>query len=276
MTLKEQIQEKPDVVRTKIAIWAIVISIISFIMSAFITFRPFFYKEKIVIEAANELSITEDWGNLNFYQYFEIRNNGKKQGVITSIDGLIVSKDGQNFDRKIFAGYYGYNNYYPIIDMSINPDERMEYYFQLFSERSKEDKDSMTYYLSKRSDEIEKKEKDSKWDYTPKEVDSTTYAGIRNFVLKRYEDFKEGKYQYVVAFKKNNEKEPFYIQCYDFVIYKSDLQVLENAIKNYRMEGGSSALIINTRQCSIAVKLTPIEDNMTKMKLIGQLYGNKQ
>ena len=116
-------------IKTKaIAKWAFAFSILSVFITAYATFRPF-DKENFIVEGAKELLISEDWGQLNFFQYFVIRNDGKKQGSITSIDALIVPIEGQKFEEYISAKYYGVkNDYYPIVNISLSSDWTFEYF----------------------------------------------------------------------------------------------------------------------------------------------------
>ena len=137
--------------------WVIaILAFVNLVIFGYSILRPF-DKEKIIAGSANELFIGQNWGNLNFYQYFQLQNAGQKQGVITSFEGLIVAKDNSNFKRYISAKYYQdklNNSYYPIVNIVLNPNDNMDNYFQLFKEVSKEDKDSIAYFVNKKSNEI--------------------------------------------------------------------------------------------------------------------------
>ena len=255
-----------------------VLVLFNIIIVLYATFRPF-DKEKFIVESANELTIGENWGNIYFNQYINIRNTGKKVGTITSIEGLIVSIDNPSFyPLYISAKNYGYEfrgSYnIPIINISLYPNEVLTCYFQLFKELSKEHKESIVNYQAKCHDVIEKRKfmsmsdsDDSYYYYGSNEIDSTTYLEIKQFVLERIKNFTEGKYQYIVSLNKNNEKEPFEVKCYDFVIYKSDLYVLEEGVNNYKEGWEESIYYRGKRQDQITVKLTPISKKETMLEL---------
>ena len=244
--------------------WIAFGTIIYAFVFAYSTLKPL--RENIIAEGAKELRIVQKWGRLDFYHYFQLKNVGEKQGAITSIEGLIDSKDNPNFKRKISAKYYGRDSiYHPMLNITLSPDDTWEYDFHLYQEPSKESKDSVLFFSNKRSEDIEeisKKGLSLERLLGHQEIKPETFASIKGFILNEYKDFREGEYQYIIALKKNNDEKPFYVECYSFVIYVSDLQILENGINNYGVWGNPSL-----RNEQTIVSLTPISDQQTRRRL---------
>ncbi|MCL2098043.1 MAG: hypothetical protein FWH23_04720 [Bacteroidales bacterium] len=263
-------------VKTKaIAKWAIAVSTISLLFTAYATIRPF-DKENFSVEGAKELRISEHWGQLYFYHYFVIKNDGEKQGAITSIDALIVPLEGQKYEKYLSAQSYGIgSDSYPIVNISFNPNNICESYFVLSDELGRERREGVTKWSIRRNNEIEAIEKESDWDYRPKELGYSVYSSLQNFIQEGFKDFTIGKYQYIIAFTKNYESKPFYFKCYDFVIHQTDLQILNNGIKNYGIGGFLTTLNLTPHDCQTTVKLTLNEDKELRGSLLNKLLACK-
>jgi hypothetical protein len=268
-----QTQEKTIEVKIRNNDIAIIISIISLLFAMFSAFRPF-DKEKIVVETGKELFFYESWGNLIFEQVFYFRNNGKKQGVVTSIDGLIISNDGQEFNRHIPVKYYG--NGFPFISITLNPNGVFQDWFQLLKESSPQDRTQELEFLNLYDEAKEKVWKNQSF-FTPMRtyLEDEIFLEIEKFVKKRFADFKLGEYLYIVAVTKNNAKVPFDYKCYSFTILESHLQVLNNAVENYKRVDMVSNYADNRKLSEQKVRLTPITDTKTKEKLLKILLDKK-
>ena len=242
-------------------------------------YRPF-DKEKIIVDSANEIWLYENYGNLTFEQAFSIRNNGKKQGVITSVDGLIVSNNGQEFKRHISAKNYSdyYQNiFFPFINIVLNADDKFEYSLHLFKESSPQDRKTEIEFINS-CDEA----KESTWeeygnDVPPRRYFSEEYfCKIEKFIKNRFANFDLGEYQYIVAITKNNEEVPFEYKCYSFTILEVHLQVLNNAVGNYRKIYVINDDRFNNNKISVQkIRLKPISDKNTRDKLLRMLLDEK-
>jgi len=258
------------------------LSIISIIIAGYVAFSPLFGRDRIIVEGANELRIRQDWGNLIFDHFFSLSNIGKKQGTIVSIEGTIISKD-HPFRKEVRAkNFYAYGrgdtDYFPILNITIKPNETWDSYFQLFEEPSRHKREQIVYYKNMWYDMKEGKtsylydteyEPDKRPERTVPlseyEPDQRVpplaanrlldFLSIKDFMLDSYKNFKEGQYEYTVTFRKKNKKEPFYTKRYSFVIYNSNLKELENSIKNYDPKSYSYQL----RNEYIVVTLNPID-----------------
>lgn len=241
-------------------------------------YRPF-DKEKIIVNPANELWLYEEWGNLTFQQSFSIRNNGKKQGIITSIEGLIVSNNGQEFKRHIVASHYYEkgNDGITFINIILNADDKVEYDIKLSKESSPQDRKTEIEFINTCDDEKERIWKECGSNAPPRIYFTDVFFNkIENFIKNRFANFKFGEYQYIVAITKDNEEVPCDFMCYSFTILEVHLQVLNNAIRNYKKINVLEDNRINDRKLSVQkIKLTPISDKKTRDKLFKMLLEEK-
>jgi len=261
---KEPIEVKVLSIRNTTAWFAVFISIVSLIL----TFRPF-DKDHIIVEGANEIFFYENFGNLIFEQYFSIRNSGKKQGIITSVKGCIVSED-ESFKRDISVKYFGG---FPFTNIILNENAFLENNMRFFKESSLSEKTTEINFRNTHDSakELYWKQIASNPNSLPRMyLPDSTYNSIQEFIKSRHVDFKVGKYRYIIAFTKNNEKEPFEVKCYSFEVHDIHIRMLDNAIENYKRIDMIPSMG-NYKQNGEYINMEPISDKNIKENLLKML-----
>jgi hypothetical protein len=249
--------------------WVIaILTFVNLLIFSYSILRPF-DKPRIEADCANELYLDHLWGNVDFFHYFHIRNSGEKQGIITFFKGLVISKDNSSFNKVVKATYYldkSTNNYYPLVNVTMNSNDIFNSYIQFLKEPSKEQKDSVSYYADLRYNEIEDlMKKGLFYDFRPKEVSKKTFNKIKDFIYRNgLIELKEGSYQYIVSIKTNYQKEPIFTKCFSFVIYPSDLNRIKENLKDYG-KGGTNINFSQIReQLRIPLTEIPVNDNLLR------------
>ena len=172
--IENQIQQHTDPycvkrMKPKITDWIIagssLLAAIATIITIVSVFNFIYGKDDIkILDADTELEVGQDWGDLYFYQTIMIGNVGVKQGSITSVDGLIVSKSTDNKGNPYFEKYVsGKAKWsYSASTLPLMPGDRGVFLFDLHNKEDYEQyKDTVLLYLRKCEKEFEKEKLDS-------------------------------------------------------------------------------------------------------------------
>jgi len=209
MESENQTQEKPIEVKVisikdRVAIIAIIISVIGLCLSMYSIIRPF-DKEEINVTSGDELNLFRGLlgGTLVAEQDISLVNVGKRVGNVASIEGLIVSqkKDKEGipiFKKRFYEIIYfekrehPFGRHYTFFNWVIFPNEWLSYRLQLNQEKARD------------------------YDYNHKEFDN----------------FDAGDYEYLLVLK-NDMRKRICVKHYQFSVNKPDVDSLMNEVPRF-------------------------------------------
>ena len=223
-----------------IAVSSIVIAFASFLV-ALLTFTIAWWKplaeDEIIVSATDELYIDQRWGELDFDQFLSIRNIGDAAGVITKIDGMVISKDRRDF-RKYVTGKFWYascqDDYKPLLDTYLAPNGNFQGTVRLVSDPSRETQNvinKMETILINYFDTVN----NSITDPRPTKVDVSTANKIDSVIKPKLKQFLPGEYQFILQIYKNNEAGPIETKCYTFTVNPENISQLEELTQELKL-----------------------------------------
>jgi hypothetical protein len=91
---------------TKISLAALIVAIVSMLLSQFPPLHTYLQEPKIEIIPAKEISITHQWGHLQLVHYIQARNVGDRTGEIYKIGYFMKSEDSK-YRQRFEANFIG-------------------------------------------------------------------------------------------------------------------------------------------------------------------------
>jgi hypothetical protein len=87
----------------RIAIGALLISLVALVTAQFRPLHEYFDNAKLVVNVSPEGWVRHDWGSVSFMDEIQVRNDGFKRGTLTKVEILIESMADPTWRRLVSA-----------------------------------------------------------------------------------------------------------------------------------------------------------------------------
>lgn len=172
----------------------------------------------------NAIYISQNWGRIQFFQNIQVTNIGNAFGTIDSLNINIESLDKNDKFKlsatavqRVDAGHY--YRFFPINLRPTGWEGAMYAFYEEFS-------DTTYDHISQLLDTIDSEKKSTQTNY---QISRKTHDYIANYINAQINNFKKGRYIYLVSETSNDEYTMY--SCSTFVLSETNVLQLHNLTK---------------------------------------------
>jgi hypothetical protein len=213
--------------------WIIAIGTLMNVFIFFYSVLNPFAKENIRVDCDKSIGINQYWGIMNFQLYMDFKNIGNKGSYISKINCLVQNKENPNISFKYDAINLASADYsltttlptMPFLNFTLQPSESFTKYIIFSRIATNDEYETTSYFTNKIYDYLDSC---SYVNGAPNCMDDNSFSTVQHYIENKLANINEGVYNCIIQAYKNDESEPFYTNCFYFVLYKSDIYRLYN------------------------------------------------